>query len=139
MGLFWEVHALGRPIGVSIMAIVAAINGVVYTIAGAGNLLNVNVPWIAEIQQEQQTGGLAMLIVGLGWLLLTWGFWTGQRWARLLGVIWAGLSIVAAAWVLVTHLDVLSTILVPVIVGAAVPLIIFWYLRTDQVRAFFAR
>jgi hypothetical protein len=128
---------MGRPVGVTIISIVAAIEGIIATIAGASNLLNVEFPVLGELQQ--QTTGWAMLIVGLGWLLLGWAFWAGQGWARILGVIWSGISLVAAAWVLVTHLDVFTTIVVPVVASVLVPLIIFWYLREDRVKEFFAR
>jgi hypothetical protein len=128
---------MGRPTGVSIIAIVAALNGIIATLAGGSNLLNMNFPVLGELQQN--TSGWAMLIVGLGWLVLAGAFWSGQGWSRILGLSWSGISLLAAAWVLVTHLDVFTTIIVPVVVSVIVPAIVFWYLREERVKEFFAR
>jgi Flp pilus assembly protein TadB len=128
---------MGRPTGVSIIAIVAALNGIIATLAGGSNLLNMNFPVLGELQQN--TSGWAMRSVGLGWLVLAGAFWSGQGWSRSLGLIWSGISLLAAAWVLVTHLDVFTTIIVPVVVSVIVPAIVFWYLREERVKEFFAR
>jgi hypothetical protein len=126
-----------RPTGVTILAIVAAINGVLLTVAGLGNLLNFRFPYIAELQQQMT--GIGALIVGIGWLLLTWGFWSGQGWARMLGLIWAGVSILLGLWVLITELANLGTVIVPVLGAILIPIIVFWYLREEHVKAFFTR
>jgi hypothetical protein len=128
---------LNRPLGVTIIAIVAAFNGIVLTLAGISNLLNLRFPLLGELQV--QSTGIAALIAGIIWLLLMLGFWSGAGWARMLGVVWSGLSIALGAWIIVTHLSTLGAVLVPVLSAILVPLIVFWYLRTPGVKAFFAR
>jgi hypothetical protein len=128
---------LNRPIGVTVIAIVAALNGIVLTLAGVSNLLNLKFPLLGELQV--QSTGIAALIAGLIWLLLMWGFWSGGSWARMLGVIWSGLSVALGVWIIVTHLSTIGAVLVPVLSSILVPLIVFWYLRTPSVKAFFAR
>jgi hypothetical protein len=136
-GIDMEGFRLNRPIGVTIIAVVAALNGIVLTLAGVSNLLNLKFPLLGELQV--QSTGIAALIAGLIWLLLMWGFWSGGSWARMLGVIWSGLSIALGVWIIVTHLSTISAVLVPVLSAILVPLIVFWYLRTPGVKAFFAR
>jgi hypothetical protein len=128
---------MGRPLGITIIALMGGIQGLLLTVAGLSNLLNVRFPFLGELQV--QATGIGALIVGVVWLLVAWGFWSGGGWARMLGVIWSGLTVALGAWLIVTHLNQLSTVLVPVLGSILVPLIIFWYLRTPNVKAFFAR
>jgi hypothetical protein len=124
-----------RPTGVVILTVLAAINGVGLTLAGLGTLLNVRFPYLSELQS--QPTGLGELVVGLGWLALAAGFWIGNRWARLVGLIWAGLSIAFGLWVLVVNLNFLSTILVPVLLALVIPVAVYVYLNEEHVKEYF--
>jgi hypothetical protein len=63
----------------------------------------------------------------------------GAGWARLLGPRWLVVGIVGAPFLARTHLKALWVAVVPAIVQALLPLIVFWYPRRPAVEALFAR
>ena len=54
---------MARPLGITIIAVVAAINGLVLTIAGVSNLLNLRFPVLGELEVR---AAVDLLGVGLG-------------------------------------------------------------------------
>jgi hypothetical protein len=126
---------MSRPTGVVIIAVLAALNGIV-DIVGAGNAFaKVGLPGFGGFSDTFAVIGLFML--GVVWMLAAYGFWKGEFWARILGLIWATLSLVAAIWMVFAFLPVITTVLVPLVVSAIPPLVVLWYLRRPDIRRWF--
>jgi hypothetical protein len=125
---------MDRPQGVSIIAAVAWIAGVINVVVGFGYLFTFFLPYA---QLTDQPSAIGLLIVGGIWLAIGYGFWSAAPWARTFGLLWAGISILAGVWVLIVHLNTFSDVLLPVLSSILLPLVIFWYLRQDRVKDFF--
>ena len=125
---------MDRPQGVSIIAAIAWIMGTLNVVVGFGYLFTFFLPYA---QLTDQPSAIGLLIVGIFWLFIGYGFWSAAPWARTLGMLWAGLSILAGVWVLIAHLNNFTDVLGPVLWSILLPLVIFFYLRTEPVKDFF--
>ena len=110
-----------RPLGITIIAIIVAIYGVLSIIAGIG-LLSAGVT----------APGIISLILGVLQLILAWGLWTLQRWAFWATVILEVLALLNGIFTL-TQGNAASGI-----IGIVIALIVLVYLFADRnVRAAF--
>jgi hypothetical protein len=124
-----------RPAGVIVMAVIAALNGV-FNVAAAGNaFMDLRLPVIGGLGNTYVVIG--MLVVGFIWLLTAWGLWTAAGWARTLGLIWSALGLLTAVLLVATSFNQLLAVLPSVLVNAAVPLFVYWYLRKPEIRRWF--
>jgi len=136
-----------RPVGISIIAVLAALIGVVAFVVAAlfaalstaGSFLQDMIETYAETY-----GGVVipnvgsfitaialaiagvLAIVGILYLVTAYGLWTGRGWARILAIILLILDIIGG---LVT----LPAGIVPIIIAG----VLLWYFFTPSVRAFF--
>ena len=110
-----------RPLGITIIAIIVAIYGVLSIIAGIGLLsAGVTVP------------GVIGLILGVLQLILAWGLWTLQPWAFWATVIIEVITLLDGIYALVRGTSG------PGIVTIVIALIVLIYLFADRnVRAAF--
>lgn len=133
-----EPTGQARPTGITILAILAGIAGVVSLLGG------ITLVAFGSVAGGQQSGMLGGFLVILGALLLVsavlqlafaWGAWTLRPWAWMLGIVGAAMGL---------GINVLQ--LVDGRGGAASPLItvllyggILYYLFTPAIRAAFGR
>jgi hypothetical protein len=123
--------------GVTILAILAFINGVVGILFGGlgalfgGALGAIGAPAAGGLVA---IWGLLSLVVGVAWVYVGWGFW------RLVKSSWRFGIFVAAASILVTILVALfggGGINIWTIVGIAITIAVIYYLLTPEVKAAF--
>ena len=120
-----------RPTGITILAILSAIGGVLGLFGG----------FVVLGRGATILGGagvlLALAIFALAALslALAWGFWTLQPWAWPLGVVIQGANIILAiVQFLTANTGIFSTILSVAIAGA-----ILYYLNQPTIKALFGR
>jgi uncharacterized membrane protein (DUF2068 family) len=109
-----------RPLGVTILSILAGISGIVGIAAGI--IASLIIP----------PAGIVGIVIGLIWLGLAWGLWTGKGWAWIVTVIIAIISIIFNIFGAVTgHAGQIISLII-----AAVML---YYLTRPNVKAYFGR
>jgi uncharacterized membrane protein (DUF2068 family) len=127
-----------RPLGVTIMAVLLGIQGLVELIGGillivAANAASRNIisHGHTTIAHIVDTFGVALggvgIVVGLITLFFVFGLWTLQRWAFWAVVIIEGLSLLRSILELVRHTG--ST--TGVIIGMILPVIVLLYFLVD--------
>jgi hypothetical protein len=126
---------VARPSGVTIIAVVAFIEGLVLTASGISYLLNYDLPGITGFNDQASAWGT--VIGGVIWLAIGYGFWIGATWARTFGVIWAAVTILLGVWLIIANLNILSAVFVPILASLLLPIVVYWYLRQDQVADYF--
>jgi hypothetical protein len=123
-----------RPTGVVIVAVAAAILGVLALLAaGAWWNASEGLAWLPRIHGGEKLVALILLIAGLAELVFAYGAWTLCRWAWAFGIVLEIVVIVLAALQL-GRLEPIRHIITILI--AAVTL---WYLLTPKVKAAFGR
>jgi hypothetical protein len=114
------VETRSRPLGVTILAVLAGINGIVGIVVGIIESLIF------------PPAGIIGIVIGLIWLGLAWGLWTGKGWAWIVTVIIAIISIIFNIFGAVTgHVEQIISLII-----AAVML---YYLTRPNVKAYFGR
>lgn len=137
--------AANRPMGVTILAILALIGGVFGLIGGlaliAGGAL---IGGIVGGAEGAAFGGLAFIvgIVTLGLavaeLFFAYGAWTLKPWGWALGVI---LALAGLVWVVITALlsgDIVGT-LISSVISIVIYVVILYYLNRPDIKAAFGR
>ena len=120
-----------RPTGITILSILAGLEGVVllfrgFVAMGAGAITSIGSATIL---------GLAALALGALFLVLGWGFWETKPWAWALGVVLAiGSIILAVLGILGSNGDILSAI-----VSIALPAVVLYYLNQPGIKTLFGR
>lgn len=125
-----------RPTGITIIAILLAISGVVSVVIG------LSAAGVYDLGMGGTTGneaqGWADVIVGVITLLVSYGLWTLAGWAWTISVVVVGIRVLIGVWaVVVQGLD--SSIGVQALVQAVVNVLILLYLFSGGVRAAFSR
>jgi hypothetical protein len=130
-----------RPMGVTILAVLAIIGGVLGILGGILILLGGGLIAASGVEGAAAVGGLvivfAILSIVIGALYLAFGIgaWGLKPWAWMLGVIGAGLSLLSALFqIIFLQSDITSQI-----VGIAISIIILVYLFTPPVKQAFGR
>jgi hypothetical protein len=123
------------PILISVLGFFAALAGFAYLFFG---LRVLGFDWFGaagDLPALEHVGlwGWVAIAVGIVWLLAALGLWALQPWARLFAMIIAGFSLFEAV------LAMFSAPGTGVGLGMAIlPVLILWYLNTDDVKAAFA-
>jgi len=132
-----------RPVGISIISVLAALAGVVFFIGAAlfaalstaGGFLQSMIetygatvlPNIGSLLTAIALGIAGVLaILGILYLVTAYGLWTGKGWARMLAMILSVLDIIIG-------LLTLPVGIITIIIAA----VLLWYLMTPAVKAFF--
>ena len=133
-----------RPVGISIIAVLAALVGILSFVGAVllaalstvGSFLTDMIEGLGGGIMPFDIGGLlsAFLlafagiaaIVGILYLVTAYGLWTGKGWARMLAIVLLILDIIGG---IVT----LPGGIVPIIIGG----VLLWYFFTPAVKAFF--
>jgi hypothetical protein len=127
-----------RPTGVTILAILAVIGGL---LGLCGSLTLFGVGGLGMLAGEVSSGATAGLFGALGvvsailYLAFGFGAWTLKPWAWLLGIIGAGVSVASNLLSLVTG----NAGLIGAVIGLIIPGIILWYLFRPEIKAAFGR
>ena len=130
-----------RPTGVTILAILSAIGGILVILGGVALL------GLGAIAGSAGAGGLgglaaifgiAFLALGVAELVLAYGFWGLKPWAWTLGI---GLAVISLALVVVQALlsgnivGSLTSSIITIVIWA----VVIWYLWQPQIKAAFGR
>ena len=107
-----------RPLGVTIIAILTAIGGIVFLASGAV-LLIVGI-------------GIILLALGIAYFVMAYGLWTGKRWAWSITLILSVIGIIVAIASIVA--GNVGSIISIIING-----VVIYYLYRPNVKAFFGK
>ncbi len=129
-----------RPLGVTILAVLAGISGIL-SLMGGITLIALG-PMLSSAMMGQGAPGMAgffgglvqvfgavFLLMGILDLIVAWGYWTGQGWAWVLGVI-LGIIGVIMGIIQITQGG---------IVGLVINAVILYYLFQPHVKEYFGR
>jgi hypothetical protein len=129
--IFWYVYSSQqsrrmyrqRPIGVTIIALLAILGGIAFLVSGLGTLV---IPLIGIFL------GSGLFILGLAYFLMAYGLWKGKGWAWTLTLILSGIGIIIGigSMVVGNFGSIFHTI---------INAIIIYYLYRPNVKAFFNR
>jgi hypothetical protein len=126
-----------RPFGVTILAILAVIDALVFF--GLAALAGLIVSWVRIFMSgvlKVLISGIASIfcvvaaIFGLIYLLLAWGLWSGRGWAWTITFIFTILNLIGSLLTVASGIGVISLI---------INLLILYYLTRPHVRAFFGK
>lgn len=130
-----------RPFGVTILAILAIIEALMCF--GGAALAGTMFAWLETLSGGYGYGpstgffaGIGLVvagiaaIVGIIYLLIAWGLWTGQGWAWTVTLIFTILSLIGSIIALIAVVGI-----VPLIIN----IIILYYLTRPHVKAFFGK
>jgi hypothetical protein len=120
--------------GVAILAVLEAIAGIYYLIAGFGEIFAASIIRTLAgsgipsgvIPLIPRAIGTLLIVFGLVSLLLAWGLWAGKGWARMVALVFAILSIILS--LISFH-----------IIGLLIDIIIVYYLTRSNVKQFFTK
>ena len=127
-----------RPTGVTILAALEALGGLVWLLAGAGIMMVGALMPIFGVGLAMVFGaiaglmGLVFLIFGIIAFVLAYGLFTGRGWAWLWSLIFAVIGIILA---LFEAMSSLGSGILPIIIY----LVIIYYLTRPHVKAFFGK
>ena len=155
-----------RPIGITIIAILAIISGILLlisglTLLGSGALLSFTTTTAAPNNSDdlQSVGaffgmillvtGIAIIIIGVGYLVVSYGLLKGKGWAWKITIVLTILSIAVQIISGITNSILTASItndgsavatgLMGQIIGIAINLVILYYLYRPHVKAFFGK
>lgn len=128
--------ASARPMGITILAVLAAIGGVFLLLGGLASIglgsLAASASGSGALGGLVAIFGILFLALGVLYLAFAYGAWTLKRWAWTLGVAGQVISLALAAVNAVTGGGVN-------IVGILISVAILYYLYTPAVKAAFGR
>ncbi len=142
--------ATDRPTGVTILAVVAGITGVLDILAGLGDI-GIAGGFLSDhgfgdtLDGVMTVVGLALVAIGVLGLATGFGLWRGRNWAWLITRLWASVCIVVGVVGAALPLlgDTLTSSILGVVVGsggtAIVAAAVLWYLYQPRVKAMFGR
>ena len=124
-----------RPTIVSLLGILAIIEGIIYFVGGGSLLALASVGLLPG--SPSYILGVIHLIIGFVYLLLGYGFWRGRSWSWPLGITTAPVSIVESISQLT--LDPYTLSIPGNIFALAIAFTIIYYLARPRVRGFLGR
>ena len=128
-----------RPTGITIIAVLMIIGGLVLIFTGItplflGPLISIDSDYSTSALGLLITiGGLTLVALGIASLIVSWGLLKGKGWARIITLIISIIAIIFAIISLVSSEDLVHIISV-IIYG-----IIIYYLFTKKVKLFFGK
>jgi hypothetical protein len=125
-----------RPTGITILAVLSAVGGVLALLAGIALVTLTGVVASASgLGGFVAIAGLLLILTGILDLAFAYGAWTLQPWAWILGIASAILSIVSALLRVVDNNGSISSAILSIAISAA----ILYYLNTPAVKAAFGK
>jgi uncharacterized membrane protein HdeD (DUF308 family) len=107
-----------RPLGVTIIAVLTAIGGIIFLASGAVLLL-IGI-------------GIIFLALGVAYLVMAYGLWTGKRWAWTITLILSGIGIILAV-ISIAAGNIGS------IVSIIIHAVVIYYLYRPSVKVYFGK
>jgi hypothetical protein len=140
---------MGRPVGVSIIAVLEFIGAGICLLAGIATLVGASFLGAmfsqAQAQGAPAAGGFMAMLGGAISIvffvfaaiagLLGWGLWTLKSWARIVVIV---LSAIGILFSLLALLQFSSAVLMGIIIRVGINGLIIWYLLKPEVAAAFA-
>jgi hypothetical protein len=137
-----------RPIGVTILGILAVLMGLMYLLIAAGSFIVAVLP----LEEWQEIGGVPefiadnaeiiftslgvlFLILAVVSFLISYGFFKGRPWAWALGIILGVLSIISSVINLLLHWNISN--LSSSIVSILIAVLLIFYLTRPGVKRYF--
>lgn len=133
--------ANGRPTGVTILAVLSIIGGILYILAGLG--ATVLGGFVSNVEGEAQAEvvgagvvifGVIALILGVLYLVVAYGLFTLKQWAWIFTIVLQILSIINALYGLFAEGNIVGSIISIIIAG-----VILYYLNQTSVKRAFGR
>lgn len=159
-------QGLGRPLGVTVIAILTVIVGIMSVFAGVSLILlgailsNISVdgsnsyPFVGSVFGVLSAGlGAVLLVIGIGYIVMSYGLLKGKGWAWtitiILSLIGIAINIISAITGGVYNMSAVNTMssspssitsaLVGSAIGIAINIVIIYYLYRSHVKAFFGK
>lgn len=123
-----------RPIGITILAVVALLGGLLNILVGT-DLLGLSGATTASDGDLAVPVGILMLLSAALLIVDAYGLWALKAWGWTLAVV---LMVLAFLLNLLQYVND-NTLLVPMLVSAVIPAAILWYLFQPNVKAAFDR
>lgn len=130
------VEAVARPVGITIVSILAFISGVIDIIAGILSIFEADNPEVNAALGGSGgvfTSSIGSMILGLIVVILSFGLWLGYWWARMIVTVVQALSLIHSLFLAVAYIGNPVGEWASVLVSAIV-LILLW---TRPASAFF--
>ena len=119
-----------RPLGVTIIAILTAIGGIVFLVSGIAGVIAA--PFVSDFGGVSAGIGIILLVIGIAFLVVTYGLWKGMRWAWTITWILSVIGIIMAiASIAVGNVGAIVSIIIHGVV--------IYYLYRPNVKAFFGK
>ena len=113
-----------RPLGITILAVLAAIGGVLGLFGGIVSFAGYPI------------SGVLGLLLAIAYLAFAYGAWTLQPWAWMIGIVVVGLAVILT---IVNFFIYPGYGIISLILGLLVPGIILYYLMTPDVKKAFGQ
>jgi hypothetical protein len=126
-----------RPAGITILAVLQALGGIVWVLVGAGMMMVGAILPIA-VELPMFFGALAglmgpfLVVFGIVALVLAYGLFVGKGWAWVWSLVFAVIGLILG---LLGAVGSLGSVILPIIIY----LIIIYYLTRSHVKAFFGK
>ncbi len=132
-----------RPTGITILAILSAIGGVLSILGGVA-LIGLGGLAAGATGEGAFFGlgaifGLLILGTGIAGIAFAYGAWTLQPWAWPLGVALQVLSLIFAGLAVISNTDNITGAITSQIIGVAISLVILYYLFQPSIKSLFGR
>lgn len=127
----------GRPLGITVIAIILAVSGVFQLLVGSETLGWTNLG-LAEVADAAGISGWASVLAGVLTIVVAGGLFTLAGWAWLLAVVVLVFRIVVDLWAMLTH-GIGSPLGTAALVNAVISVVILLYFRSSGVRSAFGR
>jgi hypothetical protein len=114
-----------RPLGVTIVAILMAINGISLIVSGATAAGLIAVPFVGAV-------GFVLIAIGIAFLGVAWGLITGKGWAWIVTVI---LSIIA----IISSIISIASGHFGAVIHLILSGVILYYMYRPDVKSYFGR
>jgi hypothetical protein len=127
-----------RPILISLIAILEFLGGILMLLAGivvVGGLVPMaDLP--PEFVSLGSAGGVALIIVGIIFLVIAGGFWNGWKIMWYLGMVFNGLALIVLIASIFTGGSIVNNLMANII-PIVIEILILFYLTRTGVRQFF--
>ena len=147
------VNVKKRPTGITILAVLQIIFGVLFLLGAVGMFLVASLADAADLEDAIGEDapdwisdnfamafgalGVLFLIIGIVGFVLGYGYLKGIGWAWTVGIIFAVLGIIGD--IIETIVDRTADVLASSIIGIIIALLIIYYLTRPHVKAFFGK
>jgi hypothetical protein len=127
----------GRPLGITIIAIILAVSGVFLVLVGM-EALGVTSLGLGAVAEAAGISGGAQVIGGVLSIIVAGGIFTLAGWAWMLAVVVLFIRIAVDIFAVVTH-GAGSTLGIGAITNLVVSAVILWYFQRPGIKAAFGR